>query len=218
MEKCDYDENKIINRIKQLAFLNKGIKLIYINEKLNQKNTFVYEGGLKEYVTELNKDKNPLSANIIYGDIKRDVLVNKGTEETYCIACEIAFQYNKGYSSSVYSFCNNIHTSEGGSHEEGFKFAITKIINKYAIDKKFLKEAERNVDHMAKKFKQHVKVKKMVIPGLPSETIIRVAEEEDVDLIIIAASGKSGLHRFFIGSVAEKVLKNSERDVLLIHN
>ena len=142
MEKCDYDENKIINRIKQLAFLNKGIKLIYINEKLNQKNTFIYEGGLKEYVIELNKDKNPLSANIIYGDIKRDVLVNKGTEETYCIACEIAFQYNKGYSSSVYSFCNNIHTSEGGSHEEGFKFALTKIINKYAIDKKFLKEGE----------------------------------------------------------------------------
>ena len=142
MEKCDYDENKIVNRIKQLAFLNKGIKLIYINEKLNQKNTFVYEGGLKEYVIELNKDKNPLSANIIYGDIKRDVLVNKGTEETYCIACEIAFQYNKGYSSSVYSFCNNIHTSEGGSHEEGFKFALTKIINKYAIDKKFLKEGE----------------------------------------------------------------------------
>lgn len=87
-----------------------------------------------------------------------------------------------------------------------------------SMNKKFLKEAERNVDHMAKKFKQHVKVKKMVIPGVPSETIIRVAEEEDVDLIIIAASGKSGLHRFFIGSVAEKVLKNSERDVLLIHN
>lgn len=142
MEKCDYDENKIINRIKQLAFLNKGIKLIYINEKLNQKSEFVYEGGLKEYVLELNKDKNPLSANIIYGDIKRDVLVNKGAEETYSIACEIAFQYNKGYASSVYSFCNNIHTSEGGSHEEGFKFALAKIINKYAIEKKFLKEGE----------------------------------------------------------------------------
>lgn len=145
MEKCDYDENKIINRIKQLAFLNKGIKLIYINEKLNQKNTFIYEGGLKEYVIELNKDKNPLSANIIYGDIKRDVLINKETEETYSIACEIAFQYNKGYTSSVYSFCNNIHTSEGGSHEEGFKFALTKIINKYAFEKKFLKEGENKL-------------------------------------------------------------------------
>ena len=145
MEKCDYDENKIINRIKQLAFLNKGIKLIYINEKLNQKNTFIYEGGLKDYVIELNKDKNPLSANIIYGDIKRDVLINKETEETYSIACEIAFQYNKGYTSSVYSFCNNIHTSEGGSHEEGFKFALTKIINKFVFEKKFLKEGENKL-------------------------------------------------------------------------
>ena len=68
-------------------------------------------------------------------------------------------------------------------------------------------QSKKDIESMNKKF-----------PGVPSETIIRVAEEEDVDLIIIAASGKSGLHRFFIGSVAEKVLKNSERDVLLIHN
>lgn len=95
-------------------------------------------------------------------------------------------------------------------------FQSKKDVN--AMNKKFLREANENVEHMAKKFDQHVNVKKMVVTGLPSETIIRVADEEDVDLIIIAASGKSGIHRFFIGSVAEKVLKNSERDVLLVHN
>lgn len=86
------------------------------------------------------------------------------------------------------------------------------------VNKKFLKEAQENVDHMAKKFDSNVNIRKMVVTGIPSDTIVQVAEDEDVDLIIISASGKSGLHRFFIGSVAEKVLKNSERDVLLIHN
>lgn len=86
------------------------------------------------------------------------------------------------------------------------------------VNKKFLKEAQENVDHMAKKFESNVNIRKMVVTGIPSDTIVQVAEDEDVDLIIISSSGKSGLHRFFIGSVAEKVLKNSERDVLLIHN
>ena len=86
------------------------------------------------------------------------------------------------------------------------------------LNKGFFKEAEENVDRMAKRFDERVNVRKMVITGLPAETIVQVAEDEDVDLIIISASGKSGLHRFFIGSVAEKVLKSTERDVLLIHN
>jgi nucleotide-binding universal stress UspA family protein len=86
------------------------------------------------------------------------------------------------------------------------------------MNKGFLEEAQANVDHMAERFDKHVNVKKMVVKGIPSETIVDVAEKEDVDLIIIAASGKSGLHRFFIGSVADKVLKSTERDVLLIHN
>lgn len=82
----------------------------------------------------------------------------------------------------------------------------------------FLKEAHENVDRMAKRFDDDVNVRKMVITGLPADTIVDVAEKEDVDLIIIAASGRSGLHKFFIGSVAEKVLKSTERDVLLVHN
>lgn len=82
----------------------------------------------------------------------------------------------------------------------------------------FLKEAQENVDRMASRFDERVNVRKMVVKGIPSDVIVDVAEKEDVDLIIIAASGKSGLHRFFIGSVAEKVLKSTERDVLLIHN
>ena len=86
------------------------------------------------------------------------------------------------------------------------------------MNKEFKKEAQSNVDRMARRFDKRVKIRKMVISGIPSETIIKVADDENVDLIIIASSGKSGLHKFFIGSVAERVLKGTERDVLLIHN
>lgn len=79
-------------------------------------------------------------------------------------------------------------------------------------------EAEDSVNHMVKKFPDDVKVTPMVKVGFPAEVINDVAEKENVDLIIISASGKSGLHRFFIGSVAEKVLKTTEIDTLLIHN
>ena len=80
------------------------------------------------------------------------------------------------------------------------------------------KEAEMAVNNMAAKFENRENVKKMVRTGFPAETINQVAAEEDVDLIVIAASGKSGIHKFIIGSVAEKVLKTSEIDVLLLHN
>ena len=80
------------------------------------------------------------------------------------------------------------------------------------------KEAELAVENMAAKFESKQKKKKMVETGFPAETINRIAMEEDVDLIVLAASGKSGIHKFILGSVAEKVLKTSEIDVLLLHN
>lgn len=95
-------------------------------------------------------------------------------------------------------------------------FQSKRNINR--MNKGFLKEAHRNVDHMAAKFDENVNVRKMVVTGIASDMIIKVSEDEDVDLIIIAASGKSGLHRFFIGSVAEQVLKHSSKDVLLVRN
>ena len=86
------------------------------------------------------------------------------------------------------------------------------------VNEKLKKDAQKYVDHMAAKFDDTVKVKKMVLTGFPAETIKKVSEDEGVDLIIISSSGKSGIHKFVIGSVAEKVLKDSEIDVLLVHN
>ena len=85
-------------------------------------------------------------------------------------------------------------------------------------NKKALKEAKQYVKEMKDAFDDSINVKTKVVTGLPSESILNVAEEENVDLIIIASSGKSGLHRFVIGSVAEEVLKNADIDVLLVHD
>lgn len=100
--------------------------------------------------------------------------------------------------------------------EANTPFHNKKNVNR--MNKEFKNEAQMNVDRMARKFDKSVNVRKLVIAGIPSETIVKVADNENVDLIIIAASGKSGLQKFFIGSVAERVLKSTEKDVLLIHN
>lgn len=86
------------------------------------------------------------------------------------------------------------------------------------VNEKLKKDAQRYVDNMASKFDDSFNVRKMVVTGFPAEVIKEVSDEEDVDLIVISASGKSGIHKFVIGSVAEKVLKNSDIDVLLVHN
>lgn len=86
------------------------------------------------------------------------------------------------------------------------------------VNDKLKKDAHRFVDSMASKFDEDMNVTKMVVTGFPAEEINNVAEKEDVDLIIISASGKSGIHRFVLGSITEEVLKKSDRDVLLVHN
>ncbi len=86
------------------------------------------------------------------------------------------------------------------------------------VNEKLKKDAQKYVDNMASKFDDSYNVKKMVKTGFPAETIKQVTESEGVDLIVISSSGKSGIHKFVIGSVAEKVLKDSEVDVLLVHN
>ena len=129
-ETTEYDYDTLANRLRELAFLNKGLRIILIDEHGDgKKETFCYNGGIIEYVAMLNKNKQPLHEDIIYVE---------GEENG--ISIEVAMQYNDSYSSSIYSFTNNINTYEGGTHEDGVKFALTKIINNYAKNNKFLKD------------------------------------------------------------------------------
>ncbi len=125
-----YNYETLATRLRELAFLNKGLRISLIDEREDDKHeTFCYNGGIIEYVKMLNKNKQPLHDDVIYVE---------GIADN--IAIEVAMQYNDSYNSSLYSFTNNINTYEGGTHEDGVKFALTKIINNYARNNKMLKD------------------------------------------------------------------------------
>ncbi|HAO61207.1 MAG: DNA gyrase subunit B [Firmicutes bacterium GWF2_51_9] len=135
-ETLDYDHDTLRDRLQQLAFLNKGIEIIFTDERVetNQTVTYIYRGGINEYVKFLNKNKAPIHTEPVYVE---------GEEEG--IQVEVAMQYNDGYVPNIYSFCNNINTHEGGTHEEGFRLALTRVINNYAKDNNLMKKDEEGL-------------------------------------------------------------------------
>ncbi len=131
-----YDFDTLNQRIRELAFLNKGLKLVLIDERLETPKVkdYYYEGGIKQYVEFLNKNKTSIHDEIIYVE-----------DEIDDIKVEVSMQYNDGYQPNIYSFCNNINTHEGGTHEEGFRLALTRVINNYAKNNGFLKKDEESL-------------------------------------------------------------------------
>lgn len=127
-----FDYEVLKTRLEELAYLNKGLKLFLIDERVepNKKDEFCYTGGLVQYVEKLNKNKETINKIIDVTGSENDISI------------EVAFQYNNGFISNIYSFVNNIVTPEGGTHEEGVRRALTRIINKYAQTNKFLKEKD----------------------------------------------------------------------------
>lgn len=125
-----YNYDTLAKRLQEIAFLNKGLRIVLIDEREdNRKDEFVYEGGIIEFVHLLNKNKTPINPEVIYVEGKEDNIL-----------IEVAMQYNDGYNEAVYSYTNNIHTHEGGTHEDGVKRALTRIINNYARSTKMLKD------------------------------------------------------------------------------
>jgi DNA gyrase subunit B len=134
-ETLEYDYETLANRIRELAFLNKGLKItIEDKREENKANQYYYEGGIKSYVEHLNRSKEVLHEEPIFIE---------GEKEG--ITIEVAIQYNDSYTSNIYSFANNIHTHEGGTHESGFKTALTRIINDYARKYGQIKENDSNL-------------------------------------------------------------------------
>lgn len=131
-----YEIEILQKRIKELAFLNKGLEINLIDEREEEPVEFKYhyEGGIKSYVEELNKTKEGLHEEIIYMDDSKDE-----------IEVEIAMQYNLGYTCTLLTYANNIYTHEGGTHEDGFKRALTKVINNYATKQNLIKSTEERL-------------------------------------------------------------------------
>ncbi|XVM19838.1 DNA topoisomerase (ATP-hydrolyzing) subunit B [Bacillus subtilis] len=135
-ETTEYDYDLLANRVRELAFLTKGVNITIEDKREGQerKNEYHYEGGIKSYVEYLNRSKEVVHEEPIY------IEGEKGG-----ITVEVALQYNDSYTSNIYSFTNNINTYEGGTHEAGFKTGLTRVINDYARKKGLIKENDPNL-------------------------------------------------------------------------
>ena len=130
----EYNFDILSKRLRELSFLNKGLKISIQDERTEKRNDFQYKGGIKEFVQYLNQNKTPLNPRPIYFEqVKDDVVV------------EMALQYNTSYSETIFSFVNNINTTEGGTHLVGFKSALTRSINNYANAHNLIKDLKANL-------------------------------------------------------------------------
>ncbi|SMG40847.1 DNA topoisomerase (ATP-hydrolyzing) subunit B [Paenibacillus aquistagni] len=131
-----YEYDILASRVRELAFLNRGIEMVLTDERSHnpQSHTFKYDGGIIEFVEYLNRNRDVVHEPPIFVEGAKDN-----------ITCEIALQYNDSYTDHIYSFANNIHTHEGGTHESGFKSALTRIINDYARKMGLMKESDANL-------------------------------------------------------------------------
>ncbi|NLZ31845.1 MAG: DNA topoisomerase (ATP-hydrolyzing) subunit B [Firmicutes bacterium] len=130
----EFDNDILIRRLRELAFLNRGVRIVFQDQRSEYTERFHYEGGINQFVSYLNRDKEVLPKKPIY--ICREV-------NSHFI--EISLQYQNSYNEMILTYANNIHTREGGAHEQGFKSALTRLINDYARKKGLLKDNESNL-------------------------------------------------------------------------
>jgi DNA gyrase subunit B len=127
----EYKYDILANRLRELAFLNRGIEITLKDERNNKQDIFKFNGGIEEFIKHINRAKEPLHPKVIYVAKEKDG-----------ITAEVALQYNEGYNESLYSYANNINTIEGGTHLSGFRSALTKAVNQYSKSNNLLKEKD----------------------------------------------------------------------------
>ncbi len=133
-ETLEFDFDILLSRLREQAFLNAGIKITLDDRRSGEKKELCYEGGIRSFVNYINRNRQALHEEVIYMSGKKDDAT-----------VEIAMQYNDSYNENIVSFCNNIHTTEGGTHETGFKTALTRVLNDYARTINILKENDKNL-------------------------------------------------------------------------
>ena len=196
-----YDYETLNSRLRQLAFLNKDIRLTLTDKRTEdgQSNDYKYEGGIIEYVQFLNKNKSTISDKVIYVEGLQDGIL-----------AEVALQYNDGYQSSIYSFCNNIHTHEGGYHEDGFRMALTRCINAYAKNNNMIKKDESLSQDDVKEGLVAIISVKHPDPQYEGQTKTKLGNSE-VRKIVSNIAGEQ-INRFFLENpdVAKAIVEKAE--------
>ena len=196
-----YDYETLNSRLRQLAFLNKDIRLTLTDKRTpdGPSNDYKYEGGIIEYVQFLNKNKSTISDKVIYVEGLQDGIL-----------AEVALQYNDGYQSSIYSFCNNIHTHEGGYHEDGFRMALTRCINTYAKNNNMIKKDETLSQDDVKEGLVAIISVKHPDPQYEGQTKTKLGNSE-VRKIVSNIAGEQ-INRFFLENpdIAKAIVEKAE--------
>lgn len=196
-----YDYETLNSRLRQLAFLNKDIRLTLTDKRTSDgpSNDYKYEGGIIEYVLFLNKNKSTISDKVIYVEGLQDGIL-----------AEVALQYNDGYQSSIYSFCNNIHTHEGGYHEDGFRMALTRCINTYAKNNNMIKKDESLSQDDVKEGLVAIISVKHPDPQYEGQTKTKLGNSE-VRKIVSNIAGEQ-INRFFLENpdIAKAIVEKAE--------
>lgn len=196
-----YDYETLNSRLRQLAFLNKDIRLTLTDKRTSDgpSNDYKYEGGIIEYVQFLNKNKSTISDKVIYVEGLQDGILT-----------EVALQYNDGYQSSIYSFCNNIHTHEGGYHEDGFRMALTRCINAYAKNNNMIKKDESLSQDDVKEGLVAIISVKHPDPQYEGQTKTKLGNSE-VRKIVSNIAGEQ-INRFFLENpnIAKAIVEKAE--------
>jgi DNA gyrase subunit B len=198
-EILDFSWDILSQRLRELAFLNRGLKITLSDERTEKKQVFHYSGGIVSFVEHLNKNKTPIHPKPIYiSGEKEDIIV------------EIAIQYNDGYSETIYTFANNINTKEGGTHLIGFKSALTRTVNSYASSSGLLKDAKEGLsgDDIREGLTAVINVK-LMNPQFEGQTKMKLGNSEIKGIVESIVNDTLGTYLEENPSVARKIVEKA---------
>lgn len=198
-ETLEFDHEILQSRIRELAFLNKGIELNFIDERLDKNYSYKYDGGIISFVEFLNRNREVINDPPIYVEGNKDDL-----------QVEIALQYNDGYSENIFSYANNIHTHEGGTHESGFKSALTRVINDYAKKINALKSSDANLtgDDVREGITAVISVK-VTEPQFEGQTKTKLGNSEARSIVESLFAEKMGEFLIENPSIARRIVEKA---------
>ena len=184
-------------RFRELAFLNKGVKILLKDERSEKEAEFFYKGGIVSFVEHINKNKTPLHKKIVYFEKEKDD-----------VSLEVALQYNDGYAENIYSFVNNINTIEGGTHLTGFKSALTRTLKNYGKNRGFLKGENLSGDDAREGLTAVISVK-MANPQYEGQTKTKLGNSEVEGIVEAAVNEMLGIYFDENPDIANKIVKKT---------
>ncbi len=192
-----FSYDTLSTRMREMAFLNKGVRIFLKDERTEKEAEFFYEGGISSFVEHMNKNKNPIHKQIIYLEKqKEDVIL------------EVAMQYNEGYSENIYSFVNNISTTEGGTHLTGFKSALTRTIKNYGKKRGVIKGEDMSGDDAREGLAAVISIK-IPNPQFEGQTKTKLGNSEVEGIVEAAVNEMLGAYLEENPAVAGKITKKA---------